>query len=103
MSSGYLTTVLDISKCRYDAMTLLIDALTEAPILFSNAASCMVNPYFVTSITVVFDLFSWIVITLLRLVPFTTHLISISDLPIATKEGSTSMDMEPNAEEKQNS
>ena len=99
-SSGYLTTVFGIFKCRYDDMTLLTDALTVTPVLFSNAASFQTTPFCVTVTTgvfdpVVFNLSSWTLRMRVRVVPSTIHLMSIFDLPISTSKGSTAIDMKP--------
>lgn len=100
ISSGYLTTVFDISRRRYDAIILLIEALTVTPVLFSNALSCQAIVDWVFDTTLLSDLFSWMIEMLIRFVPFTTQLISIPDLPNSINEGSTSIDMEANAENK---
>lgn len=94
ISSGNLTAVLDISKRRYDVMVLLIDPLTVTPVLFSNALSCQAILNFVTDTTERSDLFSWMFVMAMRLVPLTTQLISTPDFPNSTNKGSTSIDME---------
>lgn len=75
ISSGYLTAELGISKCRYDDMTLLIDALTVTPVFFSNFLSCQNDDVtFVTDTTLLSDLFNWMLEIPMILVPYSWYL-----------------------------
>lgn len=96
ISSGYLTAELGISKCKYDDMTLLIDALTVTPVFFSNFLSCQNDDVtFVTDTTLLSDLFNWMLEIPMILVPLTIQLIFTPDFPYSINAGSTFIDMEP--------